>query len=393
MKYKTKLLARDAFFSTIFSIILISLLALFVFKISFFNPVKRALKDYNYLDVFYAEKFHDTTKTNANIVLVNIQNNSRLEIGHMLDAIIKENPKTIGIDIIFKDKKENIYADSILASLLDNNNIITASVIEDNGMINNHSHFGENENNGFVNFNFDKGTSVIREFNGVKNIFGKERLSFASQIAKHYLNDEWQTFGYDNKLKIKHTIKFIGYYDAFQFLDIEDFLNPERLRFLKDKIVILGYFGMPTGSKTDIQDKFFTPLNAINVGKSDADMFGTTIHANIVNMLITNDFMYKVSNFWLGLFSFIAMFFSTMFYIKSNKIYKVSNRTRNRIFKLVLSTLILWISFWLFKHNIVFKPAIIIAAIVLSGSYLKYYKHLALYIKTKTNGKWKTYLK
>ena len=393
MKKKTKLLIRDAFFSTILSSILIFLLVLFIFNIKFFNPFNKAFTDFNYLDVFYAENFHDTTKVNTDIVLVNVQNRNRLEIAQVLIAIIKEHPKTIGVDVIFKDRKENVFADSLLASILKHNNIITSYDIEDKGIVYNHSYFGKNEKSGYVDFNFDNETSVIREFSGKRFAFGKERLSFSTQIAKHYLKKKWQIFDYDSKLKKVHTIKFQGNLDTFHHLDFEDILDNGNNMIFKDKIVILGYLGSPTESKTDIEDKFFTPLNKIIAGRSDADMFGATIHANIVNMLISNDFMLTISGFWLGVITFLTMFFSTIFYMKISRKYKVSYRTRKHIYQFVFSTLILVFSFWLFKHNVVLKPAIIIVGIILAGSYFKYYKHVTRYLKTKTNQKWKTYLK
>ena len=393
MKNKTKLLIRDSFFSTIFSIILISLLALFFLNIKFFDPFKKAFSNFSYLDVFYAEKFYDTTKVNTNIVLVNVQNKNRLEIALAIKAIIKEQPKVIGVDVIFKDRKENVFADSLLASILKHNNIITSYDIEDKGIIYNHSYFKKNENSGYVDFNFDNKASVIRKFNGAIFTFGKERLSFSAQIAKHYLKNKWQTFGYDIKLKKPHTIKFQGNLDAFQYLDFEDILDNENKLVLKDKIVILGYLGNPTGSKTDIEDKFFTPLNKIIAGRSDADMFGVTIHANIVNMLINNDFMSTISDFWLGVITFLIMYLSTMYHMKINRKYDISYRTRKHFYQLLFSILVLGLSFWLFKNNVELKPAIIIAGIVFGGSYLKYFKHFTDYINTKTNKKWKTYLK
>jgi len=277
--------------------------------------------------------------------------------------------------------------------LLKNENIITAFDIEDNEIIYNHSYVGKTEKNGYIDFNFDPETSVIREFNGKTNVLGKERLSFASQIAKHYLNDKWQKFGYNNRLKRTNTIKFFGNDSSFQYLDFEDFLYQEKKIILKDKIVIQGYLGNPTGSRTDIADKFFTPLNKYFAGKTDRDMFGVIIHANIVNMLINNDFMLTFSTFWLGVITFLTMFFSTIFYMKINRKHKVSYRTRKNIFQFVVSIFILGFSLWLFKYSVVIKPVVIIFGVILAGSYFKYYKHFTRYLKSKFNLKWKTYLK
>jgi len=54
---------------------------------------------------------------------------------------------------------------------------------------------------------------------------------------------------------------------------------------------------------------------------------------------------------------------------------------------------VLLFSFWLFRLDVVMMPSLIIVGIILAGSYFKYYKHLTRYLKTKSNRKWKTYLK
>lgn len=390
MKNKTKLLLRDAFFSTILSSIIVMLLALVYFNVRFFNPIHKAFTDFSFLDVFYAEKFHDTTKVNTEIVLVNA-GNDRIEVVEILNKIIEAQPKVVTVDVIFKDRKDIVYVDSLLASLLQKDNVVTSYDIEENSIIPNHPYFGNNKS-GFVKFNFDE-SIVVREFEGYTTLDGQDYWSLAAQSAKYYLKDKWGEYDYDNKLKKAHYIKYFGNFDSFINLDYDDFSDYELKKILKDKIVILGYLGNPTGNEYDIEDKFFTPLNKYPVGKSDADMYGTAIHANIINMLIKNDFMVTISSIWLVLITFLLMYLSTIFYMKINRKYKVSYRTRKRIFQFFISIFILLLSFWLFKMNVVLKPSIIIVGIILAGSYFKYYKHLTRYIKAKTNKKWKTYLK
>ncbi len=391
MKNKTKLLFRDAFFSTLLSSTIVLLMVLIFVNLRFFNPIHKAFKDFSFLDVFYAEKFQETTKVSTDIVLVNA-GNDRLQAVDLLNRIVEAEPKVIGVDVMFKDRKEIVYIDSMLASLLTNEKIITSFNIKEDIVIKNHPYFITNKE-GFVEFNFDDKTAVIREFVGFKEIQAQEQWSFAAQIAKYYLHDKWELYEYDKRLRRAQTVNYIGNYDSFQHLDYDDFRDYEKKKILKDKIVIFGYLGTPIGNENDIEDKFFTPLNEVIAGKSDVDMFGTAIHANIVNMLIKNDFMLTISNTWLAIITFLAMYFSTIYYMKINRKYKVSYRTRKRTFQFLVSIFILILSFWLFKNDVVLKPAIVIVGIILAGSYFKYYKHLTRYFKTKTQKKWKTYLK
>jgi CHASE2 domain-containing sensor protein len=391
MKGKTKLLIRDAFFSTLLSSVLIFILAIVIFNLRFFNPFHKAFTDFSFLDVYYAEKFHDQSKVNTDIVLVNVGKN-RLEIVQLLEHIIQQNPKAIGIDVIFKEEKDQ-FLDSTLATLLNHDKIITSFEIQEDNLVYNNQIFDNNQSSGFVNFNFDDKTSVIRKFEAKTIVNDEESLSFAAEVAKLSLGEKWKEYGFDTKLNKPQTIKYHGYYDAFHYLDIGDFNNYEKKITLKDKIVLLGYLGTPTGNVHDIEDKYFTPLNPIFTGKSVPDMYGVTVHANILNMMVKNDFMYSPSTTTMLIITFLAMYLSTIFYMKINRNYKVSFRTRKRIFQFVISIFILVLTFWLYNRNIEIKPSFLLVGIILAGSYFKYYKHLTRYLKNKTQKKWKTYLK
>ena len=390
MKNKTRLLLRDAFFSTILSSIIVLVLVLVFFNLRWFNPIHKAFYDFSFLDVFYSEKFLEPEKINTDIVLVNA-GHDREKIVELLGKIIEAKPKVIGVDVIFKDRKEDVYVDSILAELLKNDNIITSYEIDKNSITPNHPYFG-NSKSGFVNFNLDS-TTVVREFEGYSEIDGRDRASFATQLANYHLREKWNDYNYNLRLRRPQTVKYSGKYDSFLYLEYDDFNAYEKKQILKDKIVILGYLGKPTGNEFDIEDKHFTPLNEYPVGKSVPDMYGTTIHANIVNMLIKNDLMVTISNTWLVIITFLSMYLSTLFYMKINRKYKISFRTRKRTFQFFTSIFIIFLSFWLLKLNVVLKPTIILVGIILAGSYFKYYKHLTRYLKSKTNKKWKTYLK
>jgi CHASE2 domain-containing sensor protein len=160
---------------------------------------------------------------------------------------------------------------------------------------------------------------------------------------------------------------------------------------LKDKIVILGYLGTPTGNVYDVEDKEFTPMNVETAGKSIPDMYGAVIHANIVRMLINNDFLYRVSNIWIGIITILAMFFSTIYYLILFKKYTISFRTRKNMYIFIFSVVFVMLTLWLFKQGIIINSFPIILGVGLAGGYFKYYKHLVRYVKTKR--KWKTYIK
>ncbi|WP_431135524.1 CHASE2 domain-containing protein [Psychroserpens mesophilus] len=392
MKKKTKLLIRDAFLSTILTSILLLVLSIAFFNIRFFNPLHKAFSDFSFLDVFYSEKFNNRDKINSEIILVNIENHDREVIANLLSAILKEDPKVVGFDIILEAHSDKTKTDTLLSQLLQNKKVVTSFEAYHDSLIFSDPFFKTKHKPGFVDFNFKTNTAVIREFIGKKVINDTKQSSFATLIAKKYLSKKrWKKYNYDEKLNTLQTIKYSGDYTAFPHLILDDFFLNDNKPILKDKIVIMGYIGSPTGNKYDIQDKFFTPLNPTIAGKSDADMYGMVIHGNITNMLIKNDLMHRISLFWLCIITFICMYFSTILYMKWNKKYKISYRTRKQVYQLIFAIVLFALAIWLFKNDIILSPFPIIIGIILSGSYFKYYKHLTRYINTKR--KWKTYLK
>jgi len=394
MKKKTKLLIRDSFLSTILSCILVLILLFTIKNITFFNPFVKALTDFNLYDIYYSENFKPNDKINTDIILVNIEHHQRDMLAPLIAHILEQDPKVIGLDVIFEEKKE-AFSDSILSKTLKNNKIVNAYNIIDNDIIENHSYFQNSNAEGYVNFNFNivSNNYVIRNFAGV-NQENDDYISFAAQVAKQYLGAKWEEHNYDKKLKKDRIIKYYGDHDKFIVLGIDDFLDYENTSVLKDKIVVIGYLGSPVGNKFDIEDKFFTPLNTYPVGKSDKVMYGPVIHANIINMLITDDFVFELPLFWVVILTFISMYFTTMLLIKMDKKYKISYRTRKHTLLFVFSIVLVGVALLLFKYGLAFEITPIIIGTLFAGSYVKYYKHLVRYVnKNRKKWKWKTYVK
>lgn len=394
MKRKTKLLFRDAFFSTILTGFIVSLLYLAIFNFKFFNPLHQVFEEFSFLDVYYAQRFEENAKINDDIVLVNIEDLDREGIALLLDAVLNADPKVVGFDIILESHERHFTEDSLLNTLLQNDKVVTSFEVDLKGKITqNEPYFVGAKEPSFTNFNFDSISGVIREFTGYQLIESKMRTSFATEIAKNYLSKKkWKKYGYDKKLTEPQIINYSGNLEKFPVLSLEDFMLDDHRSFLKDRVVILGYLGRECiEEENDITDKHWTPLNDRLVGKSNRDMFGPVVHANIANMLIKNDLIYKVSDFWIILFTIICIYFCTMYYMKLNKYYKISYRTRKQTFQFIVCVILLIISFILLTKDIVLNPVLIIIGVLLAGSYFKYYKHLSRYINTKR--KWKTYLK
>jgi CHASE2 domain-containing sensor protein len=390
MKKRTKLLLKDSILCTLFSFRLIYLLSFIVINISFFNPLKKAVKDFSFLDVYYAENFNSNKQINTDIVLINIEQRNRIEISQLIESIDNANPKVIGLDVIFKDKRES-FSDSILADALNKKNVINSYIIEKDSLITNNDFFNNDQKNGFVNFNFDNKTSIVRGFKGIITKDDKVHYSFPVMISKQVLASKFDLNRYSKKLKNELSIKFYGNLNSFIHFDFDELMLLEDRSILKDKIVLLGYIGTPTGNNYDVEDKHFTPLNKITAGKSIPDMFGVVIHANIINMLINNDFIFRVSNFWIGIYTLILSFLGVLFFIWLGEKKLISFLFIKKFGLFLFTILLMWLTFWFFKMGVLFRSAPIIGITLLCCSFINYYKFLIKKIQKKY--RWKSYFR
>ncbi|PIB28824.1 hypothetical protein BFP77_09350 [Maribacter sp. 4U21] len=390
-KLSRYILLRDGFISTVLSLSACYLISWLFFNISFFNPISKALQDFSFLDVYYAEKLDEEKPINPNIILVNIENESRAKIAQALHQILKADPKVVGFDIILKDFKKT-QEDSALAKYLKNEKVITAVILQEEQTISNHPFFRVKNAPGFVNFNFETQNAVIREYSAEKKFSKKTFSSFSNQIAKKFLSKKkWKKMMLSEKQIVPRVINYQGNLEHFMNFNTKEFMDLENKDIVKDKIVLLGYLGSPTGNTFDVEDKHFTPLNKVTAGKSIPDMHGMVIHANIIAMILSNDFMFKVPRTWIFLLTFLFSFLASIYLIWLDRRLKISYRTVRKAVLFVFAVLMVWISLVFFKYGIVLKTTLIIAVTVFSAGFVKYYKHLVRYVNTKR--KFRSYLK
>jgi CHASE2 domain-containing sensor protein len=76
---------------------------------------------------------------------------------------------------------------------------------------------------------------------------------------------------------------------------------------IKDNIVIFGYLGSYIGDPS-WSDKFFTPLNNKVAGRANPDMFGLIVHANIVAMILNEDYVNELAEWQNYLIAFLFCF-------------------------------------------------------------------------------------
>ncbi|MGF1637595.1 MAG: CHASE2 domain-containing protein, partial [Cyclobacteriaceae bacterium] len=93
--------------------------------------------------------------------------------------------------------------------------------------------------------------------------------------------------------------------------------EPEEV--IKDRILMLGFMGDDFEDRS-WQDKFYTPLNIKYAGRTNPDMFGIVVHANIVSMILNGDYINRQSKLSGIIWAIILCLINVYYFIR---IYRV----------------------------------------------------------------------
>lgn len=329
----SKKILIDSIFGTAF---IISLILLFqsvrvIGVFSLFDPIGDAIGDVEITDLVFSE-IREIQAVDKNVVLVNIGSLSRREIAQELQIINQFEPAVIGIDSYFWNLKEDSLGDILLHRALSKiKNLVLVSELEYDQLTDQYdsikfsNSFFNVGSNGFANLETDALTQhqfkVCRSFPPQRVINGEKELAFSVKMCELYDADKTQNFlkktneyeiiNYRGNIMDFAQTKFGGRYTALDVHDVfQKRFTPEVI---KGKIVLFGFMGDDFDDRS-WEDKFYTPLNVKYAGRSNPDMFGVVIHANIVSMILNQDFIGKQSQFSSILVGLIICFFTVLLF-------------------------------------------------------------------------------
>ncbi len=329
----------DVILGTIFILGLMGLFAsASAFKVfDIFDPIGDALGDMEFTDIYFSQLLDDPV-ADENVVLVNVGLEPRGGIAILLDSISKYDPAVIGVDLFFRRQKEDTFGDIMLMEALGRvENLVLVTKLNQTLFNENpdefdtvewsHPMFTWNANPAFANLITDadvqEDLKMCREFfPQLETADGENQIAFAVKMASYmdslkalkFLNrgNEVEVINYRGNVLDYGATKFGNKYFA---LDTYDVYNGSFTGdIIKDKVVIFCFLGEELGDRENFEDKFFTPLNETYVGRAFPDMYGGVIHANIVSMILNENFVFYLEKWQkyaiaiLGLFINIMMF-------------------------------------------------------------------------------------
>ena len=313
-----------------FTLILSSLASL-ITETKFFSiyvyPENLALKDFDITDYAVA-KMRAEPSFDDRIILINFGNLSRGQIGDLLNLINEFKPKVIGLEALFNCRgglrdtvncpqlKDTLGNRNLSEAIRKAGNVVLASELHTTNSYDPHTStiadsleasdflFAEHAVQGFTNFPISDESRVdikmCRTFFPKANLRGTIELNFAIQIAKKFnskkVDDLLRRTSIDEIVNFRRNISVLDKNGKYQALDYDELLSKssaDTIRFknlLRDKIVIVGYLGASYG-KGSPNDEVYTPLNPISAGRSLPDMFGIVLHANIISMILDQDYI------------------------------------------------------------------------------------------------------
>jgi CHASE2 domain-containing sensor protein len=358
---------------------LLSLILLFQFvrffgEFSLLDPVGDAIGDVEMTDLVFSN-LRETPKPDKNVVLVNIGNLSRRDIARELMIINKYEPAVVGVDSYFWELKEDSLGDILLNWALSDienlvmiNKLLYSESSKSYSDIRNSHPFFNIGDCGYANLETDAldqyQFKVCRSFPPIMSVDGKNELSFGVKVVEAYDSEKASAF-----LKRKHDYEIINYrgniigFDQTEFggrfiaLDVDDVFEERFLpEVIKDKIVLFGYMGADFNDRS-WEDKFFTPLNINYAGRSNPDMFGVVIHANIISMILNEDYIGKQSEL-AGIITaliicFLTVILFTIIYKRLPQWYDGLTKSLQLIFVLMLLTINVFAFHWFnYKTNL-----------------------------------------
>ncbi len=290
-----------------------------------FDSIGQALSDIQLTDYVFSQ-LREEPDVDQNIVVVNIGDLSRREIAEEIRIISQHKPRVIGIDSFFgcpsllRDtvncaKLKDVMGNLLLSNAIQEagNVVLVTKVLQADSLLPVDqfdsvrrsdpifSDFAIRE--GYANLDsdakFQDDAKTCRVFNPTLEVNGENHYAFAVEMAMEYDSVKTKKFlnrnNYDEVINYRGNVYDIfgstGYPNVFYTLDVDDVRSgnfmPEMLR---DKIVIFGFLGSYLGDPS-WDDKFYTSLNKKLAGRANPDMFGAVVHANIVSMILNEDYV------------------------------------------------------------------------------------------------------
>ncbi|MCC5943917.1 MAG: CHASE2 domain-containing protein [Bernardetiaceae bacterium] len=378
-------------------------------NLDFLNIIEEVFQDFKVTDLYFSHiRDNDAIEKDDRIVIVNIGegSNVRGDIAMQVALINEGQPRAIGIDVLLAAPKEEMTDNILAESFAQTKNLILATkLLLDSIKQSNDSliwqsalcpipAFAKSGYLAYVNLVTEDDTKVFETSRLIARqeyVLDSLMLSFPAALAASYDSAAVKTFldrqlhrdpfpfnllplaSRQNQLEM---IRYTRNTDKYTVLDPEYFYSDDfDPSIFKDKIVLLGFMGHTYKELTG-EDRYYTPMNERPIGRTEADMYGVVIHANVISMILDNDYIAPSPNGFSWIMAIIfgyfnaALFCNWYFSPRLGSWYDFISKSFQVVEVLVLAAIGLWA---LAVYGVVLDFSIAMVVILFSSDVLEIY--------------------
>ncbi|MGQ0738299.1 MAG: CHASE2 domain-containing protein [Bacteroidota bacterium] len=384
---------RDTLFATIWVFIFIVVLGSIPLNLGVLNPIKLGLKDFDFNDLSYSKLGKaQNSEIDNRIVVINIGDADREGIAAIIDKVASFKPKVMGLDVTFSGPRDP-HKDSLLRETVNRNkNLVLAVKAQTDStdkLIPDENYFLTGSTAfGFVNFPYEENEKqTIRAYQAFKSDDKDNHLilpSFTSTLIRFYDPASYHKIEkkVNKKIIINYTRTISDRRKQYQLIEPDDlFMDRVDTSSIKDRIALLAYVNI---DPDDIEDKKFTPMNAKFAGKSTPDMNGILVHANIISMVLDDNYIKKVP-LWMNILiaiivCWLHMSFFVHYYLESHIWFHLAAKVAQ-----VLSAIFfVWLGIFLFdRYRLKVDLKYSLVTIIMAVDVIYFYEAWAVWMHKK----------
>ena len=342
----------------------IGLYALLAFNLKIFNPISHVMKDYSITDFYYQVQGLTANKDTSRLVTIVDMTDiySRHELATLLQEIKNQQPKAIGVDMVFEGLKEDTEGDSLIAAVAagDTMTVFGYKLIDDSfydGSYHEeiHSFFADSIphlKEGYVNMPRDIYGGLKRKISLGSKVNGELRPSIVKQVADLYADQEVAPLE-DRMVKINFT--------PLEFRVIPPDSVAYNGEYIADHVVFFG-------AMRDKEDIHYTPQGKIA---------GVELLAYSVETLVKNMEIREVPWWVTAIVSYLIVMVIFIFFRhydrfannRQNPILRIAMKTTlaKGIMRFCFMAILMYIGYLLFgMYNISINFALALSAIVVN---------------------------
>ena len=375
---KMKPLLHRTFISVV-AFVIVAVYAAVALNLSLFNPISKAFGDYSIND-FYYQVLETTAQPDTShlVTIVDMTEvTSRRDFADILKEIDRQNPKSVGVDIVFEGLKEDSLSDEVLAMTAVGlrNMVFSYKLIDDsysNGSYHEsvRSYFASEGHidEGFTNMPRNIYGGMKRSLSLARSLDGKLQPSLIKRVTDIYADKEISPLS-EKDVAINFSPM------AFYVVPFDSISQNRHL--LEDRIVLLG-------AMHEEADMHYTPVGKIA---------GVKLLAYGVETLVKGNELQEIPLWLTALFSLLVVVLSKCVFdgydafAASRGVFLsvlLNLSLVKGLFRFFWMALIIWIAFILFcRYNWSINTLYALSAIAFLGQADNIYQSFLKYLKSK----------